>query len=325
MHSLPHLDIQNPEYKSVREGFGEALVTCASGHEEVVVVCADLAESIRLQAFAEQYPTRFIETGVAEQNMLGVAAGLALSGKIPFAASFAAFNPGRTWDQLRVSVAYQQANVKVVGAHAGLTVGPDGATHQALEDIAITSVLPNLTVIVPTDYNEIQRIVPAVIRHRGPVYIRLGREKAPLVTDPDDEFTIGKAYVLREGQDISVICTGLMVYEALCAAETLAEEGISCEVVSVPTIKPLDNETVLESVRKTGAAVTAEEAQIHGGLGGAVCELVAEQYPIPVARIGTKDSFGESGQAYELLETYGLSAQHIATSVRQTLPRKQVP
>lgn len=306
-----------------RAGFGEALLALGKSDPRVVALCADLTDSTKVQAFAEAYPERFIEMGVAEQNMMGVAAGLALAGKVPFAASYAAFNPGRNWDQLRVSVCYSEANVKVIGAHAGISVGPDGATHQALEDVAITRALPNLTVIVPTDIEEARKAVTAAAAHVGPVYIRFGRSEVPTVTVPATPFAIGKANLLREGRHLTICANGPLVYEALLAAEKLAERRVEAEVIAVPTVKPLDAETILASVKKTGRVVTAEEAQVTGGLGGAVAELLGERLPAPLRRIGVRDTFGESGTADELMNKYGLRAADILKAADELLGRRR--
>ncbi|MEI6477843.1 MAG: transketolase C-terminal domain-containing protein [bacterium] len=313
--------LDEPEMLPTRNGFGEGLVE-AGKDRNVVALCADLTESIRIEAFAKAYPEQFVEIGVAEQNMMGIAAGLALSGKIPFVASYAVFNPGRNWDQLRVSVAYSQANVKVIGAHAGLSVGPDGATHQALEDIAITRVLPGLVVIAPTDIHEARKVVKAVVDYKGPVYIRFGRDKVPTITTADTPFVIGKANLFRAGKDITICANGAIVYEALKAAEMLAKKKISAEVLAVPTIKPLDETAILSSVKKTGGMVTAEEAQINGGLGSAIAELLGEKHPVPMERIGVKDTFGESGTAGELMDRYGLRSTDIYEAALRVVARK---
>jgi transketolase len=315
-------NLEEPEMLMARAGFGEGLVQVGATNPNVVALCADLTESIRIEPFAKEFPERFFEIGVAEQNMMGIAAGLALSGKIPFVASYAVFNPGRNWDQLRVSVAYSQANVKVIGAHAGISVGPDGATHQALEDIAITRVLPDLTVVVPVDIHEARKAVKAIVEHVGPVYMRFGRDKVPTVTVPETPFVLGKALLFREGIDVTICANGPLVYEALKAAEDLTKHGISCEVFNVHTVKPLDNEAILASVRKTGAMVTAEEAQISGGLGGAIAELLGENCPVPMRRIGVHDRFGESGKPSELMDAYGLRAVNIAEAAKEVIKRK---
>jgi len=303
-----------------RDGYGEGVVQAGDENADVVVLCCDLVESTRNEAFAKKYPNRYFELGAAEQNMMGVAAGLALSGKVPFTSSYAVFSPGRSWDQLRVSVCYSKANVKVVGAHAGISVGPDGATHQALEDLAITRVLPNLTVVAPCDSIEAKKATLAIAKHVGPCYIRLTREKTPVFTREDTPFELGKAQIFREGKNITIVACGPLVYEALKAAEELqTKHNISCEVINCPTIKPLDAKTIVESARKTKMVVTVEEHQITGGLGAAVCEALAENYPVPVQRIGMPDTFGESGEPIELLEKYGMSANHIKIVIRQML------
>ena len=305
-----------------RNGYGEALVELGEKNPDVVVLTADLAESTRALAFGEKYPDRFFEVGVAEQNMMGIAAGLAISGKIPFVSSYAVFSPGRSWDQLRVSVCYSLANVKIAGAHTGVSVGPDGATHQALEDIAITRVLPNLVVIAPCDSIETKKCTIAAAHHKGPVYFRFAREKTPVMTTEDSPFEIGKANVLREGGDITIIACGPLVYEALLAAQDLSKENIEAEVINSHTIKPLDIKTIVESAKKTGCAVTVEEHQIHGGLGSAVAEALAQKHPVPIEIIGMPDTFGESGSPKELLEKYGLTSAHIVKACKKSLKRR---
>ena len=319
---VPHVaDLSKAELLPTRNGFGEGLLEAGKMDKRVLALCADLTESIRMEAFMKELPGQFVEIGVAEQNMMGIAAGLALSGKIPFVASYAVFNPGRNWDQLRVSVAYSQANVKVIGAHAGISVGPDGATHQALEDVAITRAIPDLVVIVPTDMHEAHKVVAAVVEYHGPVYIRFGREKIPTVTTADTPFEIGKANLFREGTDVTICANGPMVYEALMAAEALAKEGVSAEVFAVPTVKPLDP-SLKDSLMKTGALVTAEEAQITGGLGGALAEFAGENCPVPLERIGVRDRFGESGKPDELMDAYGLRAKDIIKAAHNVIKRK---
>jgi transketolase len=315
-------DLSKAEMVPTRNGFGEGLLEAGQADKNVVALSADLTESIRIEAFAKACPAQFVEVGVAEQNMMGIAAGLALSGKIPFVASYAVFNPGRNWDQLRVSVAYSQANVKVVGAHAGISVGPDGATHQALEDVAITRVLPDLMVVVPTDAVEAKKAVRAIVAHQGPVYIRFGRDKVPTVTVPETPFELGKANILREGTDVTICANGPLVYEALLAAEQLAKKKISAEVIAVHTVKPLDKATIVSSLKKTGALVAAEEAQVTGGLGGALAELAGEECPVPLKRIGVNDRFGESGNPNELMDEYGLRAPNIVVAVQDVIKRK---
>ena len=318
-----YLSLTQPVMEMARLGFGEALLQAGKDNTNVVALCADLTDSIKVNLFAKAFPNRYFEMGVAEQNMMGIAAGLALAGKIPFIASYAVFNPGRNWDQLRVSVCYSQANVKIIGAHAGLSVGPDGATHQALEDIAITRALPDLTVIVPTDITETRKVISAAVAHVGPVYIRFGRDTVPTVTLPDVPFEIGRAYVLEEGTDVTLLANGAQVYEALVAAKTLKERGIFAEVISVPTVKPLDHQTIVASLKKTGAAVTVEEAQIIGGLGSAIAELAGEHCPVPLKRIGMQDRFGESGTPAELFKAFGINAETIVESAQVVIKRKK--
>lgn len=315
----PHLFSKKPECAPTRNGYGTGVVAAGDRDENVVVLCCDLTESTRSLDFAKKFPNRFFEMGVAEQNMAGVAAGMAACGKIPFIASYAVFSPGRNWDQIRVSICYSNLNVKIIGAHAGISVGPDGATHQALEDIALMRVLPNMTVLVPCDAHEAARAVLAAARTRSPVYIRLGRETTPIITTERAPFQIGRAYVLRTGHDVSIIACGPLVYEALAAAELLHTRGIDAEVVNCPTIKPLDEATLLTSIEKTGCAVTVEEHQITGGLFGAMSELVARTSPVPVLPIGMRDSFGESGTPQELLTKYGMKSRDIVAAVLKIL------
>lgn len=311
--------LKNPELKPTRDGFGTGLVKLGHLDENVVVLCADLTDSTRSAAFAKEFPERFVEVGVAEQNMMGIAAGMALSGKIPFTSSYAVFNPGRNWDQLRVSVAYSRANVKIIGAHAGISVGPDGATHQALEDMAITRVLPNMTVIAPCDWVECEKATLAVGKMQGPAYVRFGRENVATITSDKTPFEIGKAEVFREGKDVTVVACGVMVFEALKAADELVKDGIDVEVINSHTIKPLDIKTIVESAKKTGKVVTAEEHQINGGLGSAVSEALVENCPVPMARVGVMDTFGESGKPEQLMDAYSLRAKDIVRKIKGLL------
>lgn len=309
--------------KALRDGFGEGILIAAKENEQVVALCADLTESNRLDEFRKTYPNRFVEIGIAEQNLIGVAAGMAHAGKIPFAASFAVFSPGRSWDQIRVSVCYSGANVKVVGGHAGITVGQDGATHQALEDIAITRVLPRMTVLVPADAIEMRKATIAAAKLKGPVYLRSGREKFPQVTTESSPFTIGKANTLKDGKDVTIIACGIMVREALLAAEELMRRRIDAAVVNMHTIKPIDETVIAYAAEHTGAIVTAEEHQITGGLGAAVAEVVATRCPVPVERVGVHDTFGESGTAPELMDKYGLRAKNIIVAALRAIDRKK--
>ncbi|MFH0713126.1 MAG: transketolase family protein [Candidatus Micrarchaeota archaeon] len=314
---------QSAEKKSTRDGYGKAMVELGEKNKNVVALCADLTESTRLEWFKEKFPEQFIETGVAEQNMLGMAAGLALSGKIPFASSFAVFSPGRNWDQLRVGVCYTNANVKIASSHAGLTVGEDGATHQALEDIAITRVLPNLKVIVPCDFEQAKKATIAAAKDKSPCYLRFGREKMPQVTTENTPFVIGKADIYVEGSDVAIIACGIMVNEALSAAKMLEKKKINAAVVNLHTIKPLDESTIISIAKKCGVVITVEEHQMNGGMGSAVAELLSENYPIPLKRIGVRDSFGESGTPEQLLAKYGLNAENIAKSAENILKLKK--
>jgi transketolase len=287
------------------------VVRAGEANENVVALCADLTGSIKMDGFQEAFPERFIEIGIAEQNLVTVGAGLALAGKVPFVASYAAFSPGRNWEQIKTTACLNDVPVKVVGGHAGLYTGPDGATHQMLEDIALMRVMPGMVVLNPCDAVEAEKMVLAMAKDKRPNYIRLCREATPIITTEKTPFEIGKAYVFTPGSDVTIIATGTMVYPALEAAEKLYKDGIDAEVINVPTIKPLDEETILKSIRKTGCVVTVEEAQIAGGLGGAVAELLGENHPVPLKRIGMHDRYGESGTPEELFEHFGLDAKHI--------------
>lgn len=313
--SFGKLSTQTPR-GSIRDGFGKALAELGAENEQVVAVSADLTESTRLNYFQEAFPKRFVQVGVAEQNLIGVAAGLALAGKIPFAASFAVFSPGRSWDQIRVSVCYSNLNVKIIGGHAGLTVGTDGATHQALEDIAITRVLPNMTVIVPCDENQTAAATRAIAEHNGPCYLRLSRATPITITTPETPFKIGTAQLLKEGSDVSIIACGVMVETALFAAQELAEKhNLSAEVINMHTIKPIDTKTLLATATKTGKVITLEEHQQAGGLGSAVAEYLGQNHPVPLKIIGVQDTFGESGEAEELMKKYRLDVEAVVKSV----------
>ncbi len=319
----PHLFNVEVEQVPTRNGFGEALVELGGSNPNVVALTGDLAESTRVLEFAKKYPDRFIEVGVAEQNMMGLAAGLALYGKIPFASSYATFSPGRNWDQLRVSVCYSEANVKVIGAHSGISVGPDGATHQALEDIAITRVLPNLTVIVPCDAIETKKAILAMANMKGPAYIRFAREKTPVMTVDGSPFEIGKAYTMRDGSDVAVIGAGPILFGALVAAERLAKQNINVRVINLHTIKPIDREAIILAAKECGAVVTVEEHQINGGIGSAICEVLSEGLPTPVIRVGVQDHFGESGTPEELFKKYGLGDEGIEAAIHKVMELKK--
>ncbi len=312
----------NKEYKSTRDAYGEALLNLAKNNKNIVVVSADLAESTRVQNFAKKYPERFFEVGVAEQNMLGVASGLSLAGKTVFASSFAVFSPGRNWDQLRISVCYSQANVKIVSTHAGLSVGEDGASHQALEDIAITRVLPNIIVISPLDYEETKKAVAAISKIKNPVYLRLHRQNSAQITEQKSPFQIGKANILQAGKDITLVGCGPILNEAIITAQNLKNKKISVEIINCHTIKPLDQKTILKSLQKTKKLITLEEHQIAGGLGSAILEQVASHYPVPVKMIGVQDSFGESGKPEELWHKYKIDNHYIFQEIIKMIKNK---
>jgi len=307
---------------ATREAYGEALLQLGRENPDVVVLDADLAKSTKTFDFGKNFPERFFDMGVAEQNMIGTAAGLAAAGKIPFCSSFAIFASGRAFEQVRNSVAYSALNVKIGASHAGITVGEDGGSHQSVEDIAIMRALPNMTVFVPADAVETAGAVRAAAAINGPVYIRLGRSGVPVLHDESFKFNPGKAVVLREGTDATVIATGIMVAAALEAAEHLEKKGIKIRILDMHTIKPLDVEAVIKAARETGALVTAEEHSIIGGLGGAVAEVIVENYPVPLKRVGIPDRFGESGSPAELLEKYGLTPGFIAAAVEEVIARK---
>ena len=307
---------------ATRDAYGEALAELGAVNENIVVLEADLSKSTKTSDFKKVYPERFFNMGIAEQNMIGTAAGFAAAGKTPFASTFAVFAAGRAYDQIRNSIAYPNLNVKIAATHAGLTVGEDGGSHQMLEDIALMRALPNMTVIVPADGIETKQVIKAAAELEGPVYIRLGRPKVPVLFGDDYKFEIGKGVVLKEGTDVTLIGTGIMVSKAMEAAELLASEGISAAVVNISTIKPLDAELIIAQAQKTGAVVTCEEHTICGGLGSAVAEVLVENCPVPMARVGVEDKFGESGLPDELLEKYGLSAANIAAKAKAVIARK---
>ena len=309
-------DLRNPKLVAMRDGYGEGLVEAGKRNERVVVLVADLTESTRTDLFKKEFPERFFEMGIAEQNMMGVAAGMAACGLIPFVNSYACFNPGRNWEQLRLSVCLSGNNVKVVGAHAGFGNGTDGGNQQMFEDVALTRVLPNMTVLVPADYEQAKKMVLAMAELVGPVYMRMTKPVRPKVTTQGTPLTIGKAQVLRSGKEVTVFACGAMVYEALLAAEELVGQ-VDVEVVNVHTIKPLDKETIVNSARRTGRVVTAEEHSIIGGLGGAIAELLAEEYPVSVKRVGMRDKFGETGEPDELLAKYGMTKEAIVGKIKE--------
>lgn len=317
----PSLFAKDVQQIPTRNGYGDGVIEAATHNNNIVVLTADLADSTRVLSFQKQFPERFIECGVAEQNMIGMAAGLALCGKIPFASSYATFVPGRAWDQIRVSVCYTEANVKIIGAHAGVSVGPDGATHQALEDIAMVRALPNLTILVPCDYEEARKATLAAATHIGPVYLRLTREKSPIITTKSSPFKIGVSSILRKGKDVTIVACGPLVYEALLAAESLQKNGIDPEVLNASTIKPFDEKTLLQSLKKTGRCVTVEEHQITGGLFGVVSETLSRHLPCHIEPVGMPNTFGESGEPRELLQKYGMTAKHIIRAVERVTKR----
>ncbi|MFA6805388.1 MAG: transketolase family protein [Candidatus Methanomethylophilaceae archaeon] len=306
-----------------RNYYGKALADLAAEKENVYVLDADLAGSTKTSEFKKVAPERFIECGIAEQNMVGIASGLAASGKIAFASTFAVFATGRCWEQIRLAVAYPKMNVKIVATHSGISVGEDGASHQALEDMAIMRALPNMTVISPADAYETYMATKAIADYDGPVYMRLGRAEFPCITEEGAPFVIGKAHVMREGSDVTLIGTGQMVSVCLDAAEILASEGISAEVINMATIKPLDTEAIAASVGKTGCAVTAEEHSIIGGLGSAVAEFLSQEMPSPLMRVGTRDTFGESGKPDELFKKYGLTADDVVAAAKASIAKKE--
>lgn len=317
LHLVPDILAKNLTSEPIRKGFGRGLLGAGKLDNNVVAACADLTDSTQMSLFKQAFPDRFVEIGVAEQNLVTVGSGLAAMGKIPFVSSYAAFSPGRNWEQIRTTICLNDRPVKIVGSHAGVSVGPDGATHQMLEDIALMRVLPNMVVIVPGDSVEAEKATLAMAKDKRPGYLRLAREATPIFTTEDTPFEIGKAYVLAEGDDLTIISTGNMTYQALVAAEHLFKQGIDTEVVHVPTIKPLDAVTILKSVKKTGKVITIEEGQIAGGLGGAVAELLSEELPTKIKRIGMRDRFGESGKPDELLEHFGLTAKHIELAAHE--------
>jgi len=307
---------------ATRDAYGKALAELGRTNPDIVVLDADLSKSTKTAVFGAEFPGRFFNMGIAEANMIGTAAGLAAAGKIPFASTFAVFATGRAFDQVRNSVCYPQLNVKIAATHAGLTVGEDGASHQSVEDIALMRALPGMTVIVPADGVETRLAVQAAAAYKGPVYLRLGRPKVPVIFGDDYRFEIGKAALLQEGKDVTIVACGYMVGEALAAAETLAGEGVEARVLNMSTIKPIDTEALVKAARETGALVTAEEHNIIGGLGGAVAEVLAEECPVPIYRVGIRDTFGESGSPGDLLKKYGLTAADIVEAAKKAMAKK---
>jgi transketolase len=316
-------DFPYTESKDTRSGFGAGLHELGKTNPNVVALCADLIGSLKMDAFKKDFPERFFQVGIAEANMMGVAAGLTIGGKIPFTGTFANFSTGRVYDQIRQSIAYSDKNVKICASHAGLTLGEDGATHQILEDIGLMKMLPGMTVINPCDYNQTKAATIALAAHHGPAYLRFGRPVVPNFTPADQTFEIGKAVMLNEGTDVSIFATGHLVWKAILAGHLLAEQGINAEIINIHTIKPLDEEAVLASVRKTRCVVTAEEHQRHGGLGDSIAQLLARHEPLPLEMVAVNDSFGESGTPDQLMQKYGLTEMDVVRAVNDVLKRKK--
>lgn len=305
-----------------RSGFGDGLLEAGRNNPDIVALCSDLTDSVKMGGFKKEFPERFFQTGIAEANMIGIASGLAISGKIPYASSFSAFATGRVYDQIRQSVAYSDANVKICGSHAGVTLGEDGATHQILEDIGLMRMMPNMVVINPCDYNQTKQATIAIANYKGPVYLRFGRPKVPIFIPEETPFEIGKALMLNEGKDVTIIATGHLVWEAIQAAEKLEGMGIDAEVINIHTIKPLDTEAIIKSVEKTGCVVSCEEHQFNGGLNDAVSQLLSRSMPRPIEYIGVEDSFGESGTPEELMVKYKLKSDNIVEAAKKAISRK---
>jgi transketolase len=310
------------EKKDTRSGFGDGLLEAGRKNDQVVGLCADLIGSLKMGAFQKEFPERFFQTGIAEANMMGLAAGMTIGGKIPFTGTFANFSTGRVYDQIRQSIAYSEKNVKICASHAGVTLGEDGATHQILEDIGMMRMLPNMTVINPCDYNQTKAATLAIAEYVGPVYLRFGRPKVPIFTPDNQKFEIGKAIQMIEGSDVTIFATGHLVWEAIEAEAILREKGISVELINIHTIKPIDEEAILKSAAKTGCVVTAEEHQRNGGLGDAVAQVLAQNKPMPQEYVAVNDQFGESGKPEELMKKYGLDAAHIVSAVEKVIKRK---
>ncbi|HOY33382.1 MAG TPA: transketolase C-terminal domain-containing protein [Bacteroidales bacterium] len=308
--------------KDTRSGFGEALNELGQENPDVIALVADLTGSLKMEAFAKNFPERFVQVGIAEANMIGIAAGLTIGGKIPFAGTFANFATGRVYDQIRQSVAYSNKNVKICASHAGITLGEDGATHQMMEDIGMMKMLPNMVVINPCDFNQTKAATKAAARHIGPVYLRFGRPKVPVFIPEDEPFVIGKALMMAEGSDVSIFATGHLVWKAMLAVEKLKEQGISAELINIHTIKPLDVETVLQSVAKTRCVVTAEEHMMNGGMGDSIAQLLARKLPAPIEMVAVNDMFGESGTPDELMVKFGLDTSDVVNAVINVLQRK---
>ncbi len=315
-------NVEAPELKASRQGFAEALIELGRDNPDIVVLGGDVSPSVKTDMFRDAYPDRFFSVGIAEQDMMATAAGLAVAGKIPFASTYGEFATGRPFDQIRQSIAYSQMNVKICASHCGLTVGPDGATHQSLEDVAIMRVLPHMNVITPCDSNQTYKAVKECVKVKEPFYIRFYRDNSPNFTNPDAKFEFGKADTLINGNDCTIIASGLLVWESILAVEDLHKEGISARLVNMHTIKPIDRDCIVNCAKETGCIVTAEDHQKKGGLGGAVAEVLAQEYPAPVEFIGANDTFGESGGGKELMKKYGISREHIVLAVKKALKRK---
>ncbi|MFH1867612.1 MAG: transketolase family protein [Candidatus Omnitrophota bacterium] len=309
-------------WKAARDGYGKGLVKLGELNKDVVVLSADLTESTRANWFQKAFPERFFTFGVAEQDMMGAASGFALSGKIPFCCTFGIFASGRAWEQIRVSIAYMDLNVNIGGTHGGITVGPDGATHQAIEEITLMRLLPNMKVVVPCDAIEAEKATIAAANTEGPVYLRLGREKLPMITEENGEFSIGKAHIIKEGKDLTIIACGILVYHAIKASEILKKEGIDAGIINLHTIKPIDRKAILEAAEKTGAIVTAEEHLLAGGMGSAVAEVLIQERPVPVEMVGIRDRFGESGEPWDLMAHFNLMPEDIVIAAKKVLDRK---
>jgi transketolase len=323
MHLADYRNKETLKQLPTRNGFGEGLIDAGKRNDSVVGICADLSESTRMEGFKKAFPERYIEIGVSEQMLVAMAGGLAACGKIPWIASYAMFNPGRSWEQVRTIMALNETNVKIAGAHAGVSVGPDGATHQAIEDIAIMRVIPHMIVVVPCDSIQTKKATLLLSETWGPTYLRFGREKSPIVTTDETPFELGKAQIFRQGTDCAIVACGILVYNALIAAAELADEdAIQCRVVNNHTVKPMDEATIVAAARDCGSVVTVEEHQIHGGMGSAVAETLAQQYPVPLEFVGVSDRFGQSGDPYELIEAYGMGVASIKKAVHRAIKRK---
>lgn len=317
------IDIEVLGKKDTRSGFGEGLLEIGKQNKDVVALCADLTGSLKMDAFKEEFPERFFQVGIAEANMMGLAAGMTVGGKIPYTGTFANFSTGRVYDQIRQSIAYSQKNVKICASHAGLTLGEDGATHQILEDIGLMKMLPNMTVIVPADFNQTKQATIEISKHEGPVYLRFGRPSVPIFVKPDAKFQIGKADIIFEGTDVTIIACGHLVWKSIEAAKILSEKGISAEVINMHTIKPLDEQAVLDSVRKTGCVVTAEEHMLNGGLGDSIAQVLTRNHLVPQEYVGVDDSFGESGTPDELMAKYHIDTPDVVAAAQKVIQRKQ--